>query len=115
MHAFAVLTFAAGALAMPGSGLLARSDDSGIPPAYVRAQFNFTDAIWEKYHCFSFADLLNTVPPCSDYCETYSIGELTPGGFGRDGCHQDDFPCHCQQSQKVSDVSPVLRISAVHP
>ena len=105
MHALTLLTLAAGAIAMPNSALNVR-DDSGIPPAEVRAQWpQFDISIWEKYHCFTFADLLEIVPPCADYCETYAIGELTPGGFARDGCHQDDFPCHCQQGNKISEVS----------
>jgi len=111
MHAFTILAFASGTLAIPSFGLGSffgskRTDgSSAIPPAYIRDQFpQFNESQWEKYHCFSYADLLEIVPPCADYCEQYTIGELTPGGFGRDGCHQDDFPCHCARSQVISDL-----------
>jgi hypothetical protein len=101
MYLLALLAVATSAVAFPGLG----GDDS-IPPASVRDQFpQFNISQWEKYHCFTYAGLLEIVPPCADYCEQYSIGELTPGGFGRDGCHQDDFPCHCARSQVISDVS----------
>lgn len=114
MYALTLLSLAAGALAMPGFGFdwsfSKRTEDcddkSSIPPQEIRDQFpQFNQSQWEKYHCFSYADLLEIVPPCADYCEQYSIGELSPGGFGRDGCHQDDFPCHCARSQVISDVS----------
>jgi hypothetical protein len=83
-------------MALPGFnfGWFSKRESDGLPPAYIRDQFpQFNDTQWEKYHCFTFADLLATVPPCADYCETYSIGELSPGGFGRDGCHQVSPPC----------------------
>jgi hypothetical protein len=92
-----------------GFNKLNKAPESSIPTKHTRDQFpQFSVSQWEAYHCLTFADLLNIVPPCADYCETYSIGAVTPGGFARYGCHEDDFPCHCANSQKLSDVKFAL-------
>jgi len=109
MHVLTVLFFAVGALALPGFtwipwGCSTSGATSDIPPSSIRDQFpQFNESQWEAYHCLTFTDLLTIVPPCADYCETYAIGAVTPGDFARDGCHEDDFPCHCANSQKLSD------------
>jgi hypothetical protein len=102
IHAFTLLSLAMSATAFPCFG--GKSD--AIPPTSVRDQSSqFNQSQWEKYHCYTYADLLEIVPPCTDYWEQYSIGELRSGGFGRDGCHQDEFPCHFARSQVISDVN----------
>lgn len=86
MHLLALLTFAAGTSALPnwlnfgdgfipkfpnwgsawGFNKLEKQPESSIPPKYIRDQFpQFNESQWEAYHCLTFTNLLNIIPPCS--------------------------------------------------
>lgn len=85
---------------------LAHAGGSKTPPVptSITRQFpQFNTSQWEAYHCLTLNKLETIISNCAVYCEDYTL-RAVKDGFGRDGCHPDDFPCHCANSQRISNV-----------
>lgn len=68
------------------------------PAPAAAANTTFTQAQWNEYHCLTLTNFEKRIPACAVYCEEYTFRT------GRDGCHPDDFACHCKNSERVAKV-----------
>lgn len=51
---------------------------------------------YQKYKCMTLDKWEKTNEPCAVACTDYALKA--------DGCHKDDFYCHCQRTQRIDDV-----------
>lgn len=55
-----------------------------------------TRSQYEKYKCMTLDKWEKNNEACAVNCENYALLA--------DGCHKDDFYCHCQRTQMIDDV-----------